>query len=279
VLTRRSFLALTGGVALLAACSSDGSGDASGDIDFTEVSAGIVSSDLHADPKPQRLAFAVLAKQGYASGEAARVAIAPPGETPSDWVEATLHAEGLPERRAIYTIEPTLAVAGNWSGRLDYGGEKSDFAFTVDEKAEVPLPGDTAPAPKSPTVDDPDGVDPICTRDPQCPLHQVSLDEVIGSGRPVAVYFGTPALCQTQYCGPVLDTLLEVAPDYQDRIDVVHVEIYTDLTGRTEVDAVQRWGLPSEPWLFAVDGDGQVVARLDGAFDASEMRDLLDQLV
>jgi hypothetical protein len=41
---------------------------------------------------------------------------------------------------------------------------------------------------------------------------------------------------------------------------------------------VSAWKLPSEPWLFTIDAGGKVVDRLDGAFDASEMRELLDAL-
>ena len=41
-------------------------------------------------------------------------------------------------------------------------------------------------------------------------LALVSLAEVIGAGTPVAAMFATPALCASQYCGPVLDELLDV---------------------------------------------------------------------
>ena len=53
-----------------------------------------------------------------------------------------------------------------------------------------------------------------------CPLHDVSLADVIGKGKPVAVMFATPALCQSQYCGPVLDELLDIMAPYHDKVDV-----------------------------------------------------------
>ena len=35
---------------------------------------------------------------------------------------------------------------------------------------------------------------------------------------------------------------------------------------------VVRFGLPSEPWTFAIDRDGTIAARLEGAFSADELR-------
>ena len=122
------------------------------------------------------------------------------------------------------------------------------------------------------------GVDPICTRSPVCSLHTKSLKTLIGQGRPVAVMFATPARCQTRYCGPVLDAMLPMVEKYSDRIDFVHVEIYRNNETTDVVPAVSAWGLGGEPWLFGIDSGGLVTARLDGAFDASEIRALLDGL-
>jgi len=121
-------------------------------------------------------------------------------------------------------------------------------------------------------------VKPICTRRPQCPLHEVSLADVIGTGTPVAVMFATPALCQSMYCGPVLDELLAVRSRYEDRITFVHVEIYASTTGATLAPTVAAWGIESEPWLYTVDGTGTIVGRLDGAFGREEIVAQLDDL-
>jgi hypothetical protein len=34
---------------------------------------------------------------------------------------------------------------------------------------------------------------------------------------------------------------------------------------------VGAFGLPSEPWLFAIDKHGKVAARIEGAFSATEL--------
>ena len=80
---------------------------------------------------------------------------------------------------------------------------------------------------------------------------------MIGKGKPVAVLFATPARCQSQYCGPVLDSLLPLVGDYQDRVDIVHVDIYKDLRTNETSPTVTAWNLPSEPWLFGVDATGR----------------------
>src|SRR5262249_30995851 len=131
----------------------------------------------------------------------------------------------------------------------------------------------------SPTSADPLGVNPICTRSPVCPLHTVSLASVIGAGKPVAAMFATPARCQSQYCGPVLDEMLRVMPSYEGRITFVHTEIYQSLTGTALVPTLAAWRITTEPWLIGIDGAGTVKARLDGAFGGNEIKRLLDALL
>ncbi|MCZ7535416.1 MAG: hypothetical protein M5T61_05365 [Acidimicrobiia bacterium] len=193
-------------------------------------------------------------------------------------MDATPRAEGLPEFRGVYTLEHVFDTAGTWAGRLEYQSEASDFLFVVREEPAAPAVGDAASTAASPTPDTTLGVDPICTREPPCPLHAVSLDTLVGKGRPVVIMFGTPALCQTQYCGPVLDVLMPIAEEHSAEIDTVHVEIYRDLTGERSAPTVEAWNLPSEPWVYGVDATGRITARVDGAFDATEIRSVYDTL-
>jgi hypothetical protein len=127
------------------------------------------------------------------------------------------------------------------------------------------------------------GTDPLCTRTDDankpapCAFHQSSLDQVLGKGKPVIAMFATPARCQSRYCGPVLDQLIGLAPEYGDRIVPIHVEIYKDLTSNNLVTATETWLVISgEPWIFAMDGAGNVTGRLSGAFATDEIRTLID---
>lgn len=92
--------------------------------------------------------------------------------------------------------------------------------------------------------------------------------------------FATPARCQSRYCGPVLEQLIAVAPDYQERITPIHVEIYKDLTSNNLLTATEAWlGISGDPWIFAMDGTGKITCRLSGAFATDEIRTLLDHAI
>jgi hypothetical protein len=250
--------------------------------------AGVValpySSDLYASPDPQRFSLVLQRATGggikYVSGPPVEVRFKGPSTDWQPYTALRLDTEGLPAGRGVYRTEAVFDRAGNWKGQVKVNGDRANgFALALPEQAVAPVPGDAAPRAASPTLADPLGVDPICTREPPCPLHTVSLSEVIGSGTPVAVMFATPALCVSAYCGPVLDEMLDVMGPYQDRVRFVHVDIYKNLNTAKLSPTVKAWGLPSEPWLYGIDGAGTITARLDTAFAKTEMVELFDGLV
>jgi hypothetical protein len=275
-LSRRSFLAAAGGLVVASACGSDRSGEAVGAGD--RLAAGLLSSDLYATSTPQRFAFALTDRDGYASGPPARIAFVAPDGALGPFTAAGLHADGLPPERGVYVLEAMLPQPGTWQATVDADGRRAPLAFTVRPEPAAPGLGDPAPRVPSPTVADPMGVDPLCTRDPDCHLHEGSLATLIGAGTPAAVMFATPARCESRYCGPVLEEMLTLVDAYRSRVAFAHVEIYQAETGTQLVSTVEAWGLPGEPWLFGVDTGGTVVARLDGAFGRGEIRALLDAL-
>lgn len=191
------------------------------------------------------------------------------------------HADGVNhvhdfERKGIYVVSTEFPVAGVWTADLDVAGEPGHFAFEVFADPRAPMVKERAPAVASPTTSDPLDVDPVCTRDPACPLHEASLSDAIGANTPVVVLFSTPTRCQSRWCGPVLELLLDVRKRYVDRATFIHVEIYRDLQADDLVPTVASWGLESEPWLYAIDGGGTIVDRLEGAFDLDEITALVD---
>jgi hypothetical protein len=135
----------------------------------------------------------------------------------------------------------------------------------------VPVEGQAMPSFATPTAADSLGVTPVCTQDPPCPFHEVSLDDALANGRPTLLLVGTPAYCATGICGPVLGLLEAGVAPYGDRIDVIHAEVYTDDTLGTTTAAVQALGLDYEPSLFVVDGTGILRHRLDVIYDADEL--------
>jgi hypothetical protein len=56
------------------------------------------------------------------------------------------------------------------------------------------------------------------------------------------------------------------------------VEIYKNNKTTNLAPTVEAWHLPSEPWLFTVDGAGTIVGRIDGAFGRKEIAAQLEAL-
>ncbi len=299
-LTRRSFLVGSGamaGAVLLGACSGDddevdtsGSssapadgGDGTGDapelflaqffggpmlVAGAELRApfGVRDADglLPTERTPRVLSVELLTADGAAVG-------AP--------IEVVRHDDGLPS--AYYPLRATVPEAGIYTARTELEGEAVEMQLQVMDAAEVEViqPGAALPDVDTPTVDDPRGVNPICTSDPVCPLHDVTLPQAVAEGGPVALLVATPAFCQIAICGPVLDVLV-AAKDEHPGIRFVHAEVYADPAKGLEAYApvVAPLGLHFEPCLILAGPGGTVVERLDTIFDGVELAERLTLL-
>jgi hypothetical protein len=277
-ISRRAFLAASGGLVIAAALP---------EVAFAHeepklgkgLNAAVLSSNLFAQSAPQRFVFGLRSNRGYVSGPPVHVGFAPPGST-----EVTLELEstrfykaGFPEGRGVYLAEPVFDTPGIWAAVAAVRKRQVTFAIEVRDASTALLPGAAAPRAASPTPTETLDVDPICTRRPECPLHDVSLTDLVGDGTPLAVLFATPARCQSEYCGPVLDTLLSVRDRYPD-IRFAHIEIYKNNKTTNLAPTVEAWALPSEPWLYTIDGAGTIVGAIDGAFGKAEIVQQLDAL-
>jgi len=129
----------------------------------------------------------------------------------------------------------------------------------------VPEVGDPAPKAETDTVAAAGGdVEAIDTRRPTSDMHG-NFAEVVGK-KPVALLFATPQLCQSRVCGPVVDVALQMKAKYGDRIEFIHQEVYKDNNPSKGLrEPLQRFNLPTEPWLFVVGRDGRITARLEGS--------------
>lgn len=144
--------------------------------------------------------------------------------------------------------------------------------LTIERDSPVPDVGEEAPRTSTPTAASVGGrLEEITTRVPPArELHDVDFANVVGE-RPVVLVFATPALCQSRVCGPVVDVALQVASEHPEA-EFVHMEIYEDnVVEKGFRPQVAEWNLPTEPWAFAVDRDGRIVARLEGAFSPNEL--------
>ncbi len=193
-----------------------------------------------------------------------------------------------------YPLRTTLPDAGIYDLDItappDGDGRSASATLAIQafdpSQVGVPLVDYTFPTMVTPTVDDPTGVDLLCSRFEPCPFHELSVAQILDDRQPMAVLVATPAFCQTAYCGPVLETLIDASAAAPD-VGFVHLEFYAN---PNEVDgnfndprirlapAVEQLGLRFEPSLFLVDADGVIVDRIDNVFDRAELDAALQAL-
>ena len=178
---------------------------------------------------------------------------------------------------SYYAFRAVIDEPGVYGIRIDGGPEEgANFQVMERDRVSIPRPGDVLEGFATPTADDSAGVDPICTREPVCPFHVVTLTEALSSGKHVAYLVGTPAFCQTGSCAPALEVTISTEPDFADDFVFVHAEVWSDLTATEVAPAVAALGMQFEPALFIVGADGVVAERIDGLWDATELRERLD---
>jgi len=188
------------------------------------------------------------------------------------------------ELKAVYHADVDLPQPGRWFvltatrvGGALYGATAD---VRVVERSKVPAVGDAAPRVDTPTLASVgNDVGKIDTRTPPTDMHDVNLSDALGR-RPVALLFATPALCQSRVCGPVADIAEQLKSAYGDRVDFIHNEVYVDNDPAKGLrPQLTAFGLTTEPWLFAIDADGRVAARLEGAFGIDEFRQAVEAAI
>jgi hypothetical protein len=193
------------------------------------------------------------------------------------------HAEES-EITGVYIARPTFDTPGSWGvvARLtlpDGTKRAGQVDFTVETDTEVPGVGESAIPSHTLTAATPEEAKTICTADPPDDMHALSLDEALTSGKPTVVLFATPALCTSRTCGPSLEAMQELEHRYGEQANFIHVEIYPERDYNKPVAAMDEWHLPSEPWLFLIDGQGKVVDRYEGGIGLTELDPAVTQLV
>jgi hypothetical protein len=180
---------------------------------------------------------------------------------------------------------PEIEKAGNWGLLAEVtlaDGSLVQAPFTVQilEQSASPAIGSPAPASENRTLTtEPDIARLTSGSDPVPGLYQMTVAEALASGRPTVVTLATPAYCQTAICAPVVDSVEAVYKDYKDQANFIHLEIYKDFQELIPADEVAEWGIPSEPWTFVIDADGNIVARFGGPISPRELTEALTALV
>jgi hypothetical protein len=182
----------------------------------------------------------------------------------------------------FYGAEVEFPEAGDWmvAAGLEVDGGRAVGQGAVSVAAEVPAAvGTKAKALATPVARSTDGRRKICTREPVCPLHEISLDDALAAGRPTVVNFATPLLCSSQMCGPVVDEQMVVADKLGGKASFIHVEIYPSRNPARPVRTLTEYGFSTEPWLLVVDRHGVIRARYEGPVTAGQIENALRPLL
>jgi hypothetical protein len=175
-----------------------------------------------------------------------------------------IYAANVPVPKAgTYTILALTRVPG---GLLGSPGE-----IAVAQSSAIPAVGQRPPAVATDTTASVGGhVDLLTTRLPPEDMHAVSFKDVLGK-RPVVLLFSTPQLCQSRVCGPVTDVAVQLQQQFGNRVTFIHEEVYVNNQPKLGLrPQLKAFHLQTEPWLFTVNRQGRIAARLEGAFGLNE---------
>jgi len=277
--TRRTLLAAGAGVVALAACGSKASPSKG-------VNLLVVTPQAEVG-KSTRLAFVAQDDaREFLTPKRATLQFGPSQDRfTSPVVEARVFTDAAPAP-PYFTVDAELAPKGTVWAQATVDGKKATVPIDIVDARTGLRPGQAVPRVRTPSPGDAAGVELVCTKSGgPCPWHDVSLDQALTAGRPLAVLVATPAFCQSETCGPVLDVLLRAQPQVGDRIHFVHLEVYAtrpagaDVSSTPLAPAVKAFGLESEPILFTVTPNGTVQDRIDGLYGLSEATTALKKLL
>lgn len=184
-----------------------------------------------------------------------------------------------------WVVYPEIEKAGNWGllaevTQADGTVVQTPFTVQILEQPESPAVGSPAPASQNRTLaTEPDIAKLTSGTDPEPGLYQMTVAEALESGKPTVVTLATPEFCQTEICAPVVDSVEAVYNDYKEQANFIHLEIFKDFQTLEQADEVAEWGIPSEPWTFIIDADGNIVARFGGPLSPRELSEMLTPLL
>ena len=214
-----------------------------------------------------------------------------PARTESLEVQSAYKAESALEddTSSVYVADVPLTESRETRAVAVLRDEEGNFTATnfqqgipVRNQPAIPGEGEAVPSVHTPTLEDVGDVSEIDTRVPPSTMHEEDLSDVLGE-KPVVLLFATPALCQSRVCGPVVDVAEQVKAEYGDEVAFIHMEIHVDNEFDPEKPnlrpQVLAYGLPTEPWLFVIDENGDVSTRIEGAFSVAELEEALEPVV
>jgi hypothetical protein len=175
----------------------------------------------------------------------------------------------------VYVAHVQTPAPGRYWFVVDPAGEKIQAVGTLEVQKESVSPalGAKAPASDNPTLSSGPAKDITTADPPDVDLLRYSIADSIQAHLPFVVVFATPEFCVSRVCGPSVEVVQKVAKKFDPAgVRFIHVEIYTDNDPKKGFNRwVQEWNLPTEPWVFLVDGAGVIRGKFEGAVSVEEL--------
>jgi hypothetical protein len=180
------------------------------------------------------------------------------------------------DRPGFWEVEVTANLVGN--------AQTTTGAFQVFATSDIPANGQQAPPTRQPLADaadvDPKAIDSRAGEDNPIPdpeLHDITVADALTTERPIMIVVSTPTFCVSRFCGPITDSVQELAGRYGDRMEFIHLEVWQDFAANKLNPSAAEWIAPTantqggEPWVFVVDADGIIVQRFDNVASETEL--------
>jgi hypothetical protein len=204
----------------------------------------------------------------------------------------TAHLTDPSTARGVYELDGSFDRPGIWQaqGSFQVDGSKQSLSatFPVLVHPALPAPGERALKTDNLTMAskvNPEAIDSRAQGGEPVPdpeLHRDTIAGAIAAHRAALVLFATPVYCQSQFCGPSTDALVQIAKTGPKDADYIHVEIWKDfgahVVNRAAADWVFRNGDLTEPWLYLIAPNGMIVDRWGPLFDPTQVAAELDKV-
>ena len=192
----------------------------------------------------------------------------------------------------VFTTNVVFTKAGTWVAELTpidgrAAGELARMVIKVVEQSATPGIGSAAPRTVNLTARDVSSLEELTSDlNPDPNLYSMTIAEALEQGKPLLVAFASPGFCSSATCGPQIGVIKEMRGNYNDRANFIHIEVFSNPHEIPEnpskaivAEAVNEWGLPSEPWSFLINGKGEIVAKFEGFASREELELALDALL
>jgi hypothetical protein len=267
--------------------------DALAEVEGPDVAATMGSADFAVGEN--RVVFLVIRSDGsLVQSPRATIRFGPPGGSPQT-TEAELEPVGAHEHAHEEEVEPhdhidatdiyvarmDVAAPGRYWFVVDPEGEEIQAVGTMDvaEEFTAPAVGEKAPPSDNPTLADAPAVEITTADPPDTELLRYSIADSLEAGVPFVVVFATPQFCVSRVCGPTVEVVQKTADKFASQdVRFIHVEIYEGNDPDNGFNRwVGEWNLPTEPWVFVVDGKGVIRGRFEGAVSVTELTEAVSR--